>query len=169
MKIKVLGYELDKEQTKAALTNDANTIIIAGAGAGKSTTMVGKIKYLVEYLHVPLNDILCITFTNNAASSLEEKIKKELKLETKVYTFHKLSLEILKDHAISYKIAQEDLLEYLVDEIFFSVPSTYFEKVFLDKNYLNNSFFWQYKSTIIRFIRLFIRGEFSCVKTSFAS
>ena len=76
MKLDVLGYELDKEQTKAALKSNCNTIIIAGAGAGKSTTMVGKIKYLVFYKHIPLENILCITFTNNAAQSLEEKIKK---------------------------------------------------------------------------------------------
>lgn len=74
MKLSVLGYNLDREQTKAALCSKQNTIIIAGAGAGKSTTMVGKIKYLVLHEHIPLEEILCITFTNNAANSLEEKI-----------------------------------------------------------------------------------------------
>ena len=84
MKLDVLGYELDKEQMSAALVNNCNTIIIAGAGAGKSTTMVGKIKYLVLYMQVPLENILCITFTNNAANSLEEKISKELDQKAKV-------------------------------------------------------------------------------------
>ena len=126
MKLDVLGYELDKEQMKAALVNNCNTIIIAGAGTGKSTTMVGKIKYLVLYKHVPLENILCITFTNNAANSLEEKLKQELSQSLKVYTFHKLSLEILKEHHINYRIASEDLLEYLVQEIFESVSSNYF-------------------------------------------
>ena len=79
MELNVLGYPLDQEQLKAALTSNANTIIVAGAGTGKSTTMVGKIKYLVLYCHVPLENILCITFTNNAAHSLEEKIKDKLK------------------------------------------------------------------------------------------
>ena len=160
MNLSVSGKNLDQEQLEAALTNSTNSIIIAGAGAGKSTTMVGKIKYLVEYLHVPLKEILCITFTNNAANSLEEKIKKELNQDAKVYTFHKLSLEILKDHAIAYQIAQEDLLEYLVDEIFFSIPSPYFEKLFLDKNYFKNPYFLQYKNTIIRFIRLYIANYY---------
>ena len=36
MKIEVLGHTLDEEQTKAALENTTNTIIIAGAGSGKS-------------------------------------------------------------------------------------------------------------------------------------
>lgn len=160
MELNVLGYPLDKEQLKAALTNDANTIIIAGAGTGKSTTMVGKIKYLVLFCHVSLENILCITFTNNAAHSLEDKIKTELNQETKVYTFHKLALEILKDHHIVKKIANDDLLEYLVEEIFFSVPSPYFTKLFMDKNYLNNPLFIQYQNTIVRFIRLFIANYY---------
>lgn len=156
MKLDVLGYELDKEQMSAVLVNDCNTIIIAGAGAGKSTTMVGKIKYLVLYEHVPLKNILCITFTNNAANSLEEKINKELGQQGKVYTFHKLSLEILKNHHISYYIAEADLLEYLIDEIFVSVPSYYFEELFLNKNYLESQEFQDYKKVIARFISLFI-------------
>ena len=160
MKLDVLGYELDKEQMSAALVNDCNTIIIAGAGAGKSTTMVGKIKYLVLYEHVPLKNILCITFTNNAANSLEEKINKELGQQGKVYTFHKLSLEILKNHHISYHIADADLLEYLIDEIFVSAPSYYFGKLLLDKNYLQMQEFQDYKKVIARFIRLFIANYY---------
>lgn len=160
MKLDVLGYELDKEQMKAALVNNCNTIIIAGAGTGKSTTMVGKIKYLVLYKHVPLENILCITFTNNAANSLEEKLKQELGQSLKVYTFHKLSLEILKEHHINYRIASEDLLEYLVQEIFESVSSNYFEKLFLDKNYKIKEEFLQYKKVIVRFIRLFIANYY---------
>ena len=44
MKIDVLNNTLDEEQRDAAITNDENTMIIAGAGSGKSLTMVGKIK-----------------------------------------------------------------------------------------------------------------------------
>ena len=86
MKFEVLGNTIDKQQKKAAMVNNKNTIIIAGAGSGKSLTMVGKIKYLVKVKNIKLNEILCITFTNNAAKSLEEKIKRELNLENKVYT-----------------------------------------------------------------------------------
>ena len=160
MNLEVLGNTLDKEQLEAALNNDDNTIIIAGAGSGKSMTMVGKIKYLVLYKHIPLEQILCITFTNNAAHSLEEKIKKELGQENKVYTFHKLSLEILKSYQRDYKIASEDTLEYLVEEIFASIRSIYFEKLFLDKNYLYKEEFRQYKKLIIRFIKLFIANYY---------
>jgi len=160
MEIKVHNNILDKEQTKAALTNNKNTIIIAGAGSGKSLTMVGKIKYLVKYKNIKLDEILCITFTNNAAISLQEKIKNELKKDNKVYTFHKLALEIIKDNKKNYNICNDDLLEYLVHEIFYSIKSKYFEKLLLNKNYLDSNEFINYKNTIIKFIKLFIANYY---------
>ena len=156
MKLEVLGNILDKEQTKCALKNNINTIIIAGAGSGKSLTMVGKIKYLVKEKHINIEEILCITFTNDAANSLETKIKKELNTNCKVYTFHKLALEIIKEHNITFSIAEPDLLEYLVNEILISLPNqTYFQKLFLNSNYEYSLDFYNYKKTIIRFINLF--------------
>lgn len=145
MKLMVLNNILDKQQTKCAITNNINTIIIAGAGSGKSLTMVGKIKYLVNILNISINDILCITFTNDAAKSLENKINKELNLNTKVYTFHKLALEIIKEHNLTYTIADPNLLEYITNEIFLSLNNTYLHKLF--KNNIN---------IIPRFIHLYI-------------
>ncbi len=157
MKIDVLNNTLDEEQRDAAITNDENTMIIAGAGSGKSLTMVGKIKYLVMYKHIKLEEILCITFTNDAALSLEAKIKKELNLDNKVYTFHKLALEIIKSHHIKFNIAEDDLLDYLVEEIFSSITDlSYFKKLFFTKNVATSNEFKNYKKTIIRFIRLYI-------------
>ncbi|MDE5539795.1 MAG: UvrD-helicase domain-containing protein, partial [Bacilli bacterium] len=149
MNIQVLGNTLDKEQTKAALCNNRNTMIIAGAGSGKSLTMVGKIKYLVLENHIDIKDILCITFTNNAAESLQNKIKKELNLENKVYTFHKLALEILDEHKIKYTIAQDNLLDYLISEVLDAInEEEYFEKLFLTKKYASTKEFYNYKKTI---------------------
>ena len=140
MNLQVLGHTLDKEQTKAATITNRNSIIIAGAGSGKSLTMVGKVKHLVLHENININDILCITFTNNAAKSLENKIKKELGLENKVYTFHKLSLEILNEYNIKYNIASDDLLEYLINEILLAIGSQkYFEYFFFSKSKQRNN------------------------------
>lgn len=158
--INVLGNTLDKEQTKAALMSNRNTIIIAGAGSGKSLTMVGKIKHLVLKQNIPLKEILCITFTNNAAESLSNKIKKELQQENTVYTFHKLALEILDSHHINYKIAESDLLEYLIEEIFSSINASYFNKEYLTKNYQSTEEFQNFKKTIARFIHLYISNYY---------
>lgn len=163
MDLQVLGNTLDKEQTKAALCSNKNNIIIAGAGSGKSLTMVGKIKYLVNYQNVKLEEILCITFTNEAAKSLENKITKELNKNNKVYTFHKLALEILDSYNIDYKIAPADLLYYVINEILEVVGEDYFKKLFLNNNYKKSEDFNNYKKTILRFLSLYI-GNYYDVK-----
>ena len=58
----VNGYSLDKEQRTAIVTDEINTLIVAGAGSGKSLTMIGKIRYLMEK-GIREEEILCITFT----------------------------------------------------------------------------------------------------------
>jgi len=42
------GYSLDKEQRIAVITDEKANLIVAGAGSGKSLTMIGKIRYLIE-------------------------------------------------------------------------------------------------------------------------
>ncbi len=160
MKLEVLGNTLDKEQTKAATLTNRNSIIIAGAGSGKSLTMVGKIKYLVKFKNINIDNILCITFTNEAAKSLEQKITKELNIPNKVYTFHKLALEILDNNHINYQIAPSDLLDYTINEILSSLDNSYFIKFFANKKYQSSEEFLKYKNTISRFIKLFM-GNFS--------
>ena len=119
------GYSLDLNQRKIILDNTDNVLVVAGAGSGKTLTIVGKIKYLVEKEYVNPKDILCISFTNETVNSLKEK----LDMDIDIYTFHKLSLEILKDHHIFYQIAESDLLEYTINE--------YLESNIYFNNYLN--------------------------------
>ena len=106
------GYKLDLNQRKIIIDNTSNILIVAGAGSGKTLTIVAKIKYLIEKVHVNPKEILCISFTNETVNSLKDK----LNIEIDVYTFHKLSLEILKDHHVFYQISESDLLEYTVNE-----------------------------------------------------
>ena len=79
--------------------------------------MVGKIRYLIERKNVKEDEILCISFTNDASSNLEKNIKKNYNYNIKVYTFHRLSLEILKDK--KYNISNPNTLNYIVDEYFY--------------------------------------------------
>ena len=79
--------------------------------------MVGKIRYLIERKNIKEDEILCISFTNDASVNLENNIKKNYNYDIKVYTFHKLSLEILKHQ--NYRISNPNTLAYIVDEYFY--------------------------------------------------
>lgn len=113
------GYSLDIEQRKAVITDECASLVVAGAGSGKSLTMVGKIRYLIERKHIKEDEILCISFTRDASLNLEKNIKKNYNYDVKVYTFHKLALEILKDK--HYRISNPNTLEYIIDEYFNSI------------------------------------------------
>ena len=110
------GYSLDNEQRKAVIDNSDACLIVAGAGSGKSLTMVGKIRYLIERKGIKEAEILCVSFTREASLNLEKNIKKNYNYNLPVYTFHKLSLNILRDK--NYKISKSDTLIYIVDEYF---------------------------------------------------
>lgn len=90
---------LDEEQRRAVLTDDDYCLLIAGAGAGKTTTMAAKVKYLVEKQHVSPDDIIVISYTNKAINELKDRINKKLDIPVKVCTFHSFGYDILRKSA----------------------------------------------------------------------
>ena len=53
-------------------------LILAGAGTGKTTTIVGRMAYLIQQRKVNPDSILALTFTNDAANHLKQKLIKEI-------------------------------------------------------------------------------------------
>ena len=104
-------------------------LVVAGAGSGKTLTILGKINYLVKYKNINPNEILCISFTKKASGSLKEKIKREFSLDMPVYTFHKLSLEILKEDSTNYEIADNNTLENIIYKFFNETILDYDEQI----------------------------------------
>ena len=117
-KIIVNNYSLDTEQLKPIFDNPKYSMIVAGAGSGKTLTLIGKVKYLLENKLLKPEEICMISFTNEAVFNLKENIQKNCGVDVAVFTFHKLALDILKQEHVSYQIAPPDLLCYTVQEFF---------------------------------------------------
>lgn len=90
------AINLDDEQRRVVLSDEDYMLVIAGAGAGKTTTVAAKVKYLVEKQHILPDQILVISFTNKAVGELRSKINKALKIDCPVTTFHKTGYAILR-------------------------------------------------------------------------
>lgn len=86
------GRKLDIQQRTAVVTDEDNNIVIAGAGSGKTTTIVGKVNYIIDRYKVDPEEILLISFTNKSASTLAGRIDIE-GVEAK--TFHKFGKDII--------------------------------------------------------------------------
>lgn len=87
---------LDDEQRKVVLSDEDYTLVVAGAGAGKTTTVAAKVRYLVDKKGIAPDQILVISFTNKAVGELRDKINKEMGIPCPVTTFHKTGYAILR-------------------------------------------------------------------------
>lgn len=90
--------ELNEGQRAAVLYNDGPSLVIAGAGSGKTRVLTYKIAYLLENGYQPWN-ILALTFTNKAAREMKERIARQMGPERARHlwmgTFHSMFLRIL--------------------------------------------------------------------------
>ena len=90
--------KLDPEQRMAALT-DGRVLVAAGAGAGKSTTLVARIKYLTTEKHVNPSRVLACSFNKKAADELKGKIAKSLGYNVKSTS----GVQVGTMHSLFYK------------------------------------------------------------------
>lgn len=90
----VLKYPLDDQQRDAILHLEDNTLVISSAGSGKTSTMVGKARYMVEKLNVDPKRILIITYTRKAAGELSDRLGIE---GLSCQTFHAIALKIIAE------------------------------------------------------------------------
>ncbi len=88
--------KLDEDQRRVILTDEDYCLVIAGAGAGKTTTVAAKVKYLVEKKGVQPSQILVVSFTNKAVQELRDKLNGDLKINCPISTFHSAGNAILR-------------------------------------------------------------------------
>ena len=155
-KTKRLIMKPDKYQLDA-IKSTKNTLLIAGAGAGKTFTIVEKIKYLVNEIGIKQEEILVISFTNKSVNDLKKKID----FDINIMTFHKLAMSVLDKKNINYNLVSDTELEFITNEYFRSIDLEkrdeilrYFKEYDYDK-FLNSYKYIQFKKIIITLIKLY--------------
>ncbi|MCD8303578.1 MAG: UvrD-helicase domain-containing protein [Prevotellaceae bacterium] len=102
--------ELNDSQLEAVLCCDAPSLVIAGAGSGKTRVLTYKVAYLLENYYEPYN-ILALTFTNKAADEMRQRISslvgEEKARRLWMGTFHSVFARILRREC--------DLIGYTAD------------------------------------------------------
>ena len=119
------NIKLDEEQIKAILSDEDYSLIIAGAGTGKTTMMAAKVKYLVDICNVNPQEILVMSYTKKATEELDKRIRLDFGIPVNVTTFHSLGLmyirSIFKDRKCSVvddNVKNKIFLQYLTDRLF---------------------------------------------------
>lgn len=92
--------ELNQEQQAAVLAQEKNVLVLAGAGSGKTRTLVERVAHLIEH-GASGYEIVCTTFTRAAAGEMRTRLEARVGREAHkvtVSTFHGLGLGLLKKY-----------------------------------------------------------------------
>lgn len=90
------GIHHNTDQVTAIASDEDNTLLVAGAGTGKTTTILGKLAYLIERADIKPEEILLLSFTGRAVEELTERISQKFPdKKIKAQTFHSFGLSII--------------------------------------------------------------------------
>ena len=145
--------QLNDSQRDAVMFNEGPSLVIAGAGSGKTRVLTYKIAYLLQQGYMPWN-ILALTFTNKAAKEMKERIGKLVGEERARYlnmgTFHSIFARILRregeavgyhsnftiyDEADSRSLLKSIIKELNQDEKVYK-PASVHNRISMAKNHL---------------------------------
>jgi DNA helicase-4 len=114
----VEGQRLDTQQMACVVKDPHSHLVVAGAGTGKTTTILGKVKYLLATNAVRPQELLILSFTNAAASEMQNRLFAETNEKIYVATFHKLGYDIIRRaDQITPDISQTDIRYFVLGDL----------------------------------------------------
>ena len=104
--------ELNQEQERAVHALDRRIAVIAGPGTGKTKTLISHLFYLLENRKVKPSEITAVTFTNQAAKEMRERLQKQMGTRRQlrslqIGTFHAICLSFLKEQGLEFTLIDE--------------------------------------------------------------
>ncbi len=121
----VLDHTLTDEQADAIATDEDVTLVLAGAGTGKTATITGKIAYLVRHQQIDPNEILVLAFNRKAAAEIRDRLPGDLR-GARVTTFHAFGMRVVGEAtgtkpSVSRLAEDGVLLSQVIDEILLDI------------------------------------------------
>ncbi len=122
-----LARELNDRQLEVVTDTENPILVLAGAGSGKTRSIIYRAAYLIREKQVPPWKLLIVTFTNKAARELQERLEKLLGIPMRtlwVGTFHSLCSRILRFESIhlpfnsNFSIYDEDAQKSLLKKLY---------------------------------------------------
>lgn len=101
MDVSHLLAELNEAQRQAVTTEAQHTLVLAGAGSGKTRVLIHRLAWLIQVEHVSPLSILAVTFTNKAAGELRQRAQDLLHTSARpmwIGTFHGIAHRLLRMH-----------------------------------------------------------------------
>ena len=98
---KIEDNPLTFAQRKSIVIDEDSTLVVAGAGTGKTSTVVGKVSYLIKKNEIDSKEILVLAYGNDAAREVKERVKDKVKLDVTSKTFHSLGRAIVQNFEAS--------------------------------------------------------------------
>ncbi|MFT5139084.1 MAG: DNA helicase-2/ATP-dependent DNA helicase PcrA [Lysobacterales bacterium] len=101
MDVSHLIDDLNEAQREAVTIESGHTLVLAGAGSGKTRVLVHRLAWLIQVEHVSPLSVLAVTFTNKAAGEMRERVQELLNISTRplwIGTFHGIAHRLLRMH-----------------------------------------------------------------------
>jgi DNA helicase-4 len=122
---------LDQQQRQAIVKDEDNNLIIAGAGSGKTTTVAGKVAYIIDRFKIKPEEILLITFTKKASDEMKERIRKKMGIDVEVNTFHSFGRKVIG-------AVTNNMPSVIEEKQFYSEMKNIFSSLMNDSKYADN-------------------------------
>jgi len=134
------SYPLTKNQRRAIVTDECNNLVVAGAGTGKTSTLIGKASYIFQKKLAKPHETLLISFSKEVRREIDERILPLFGQKPIVETFHSLGYDIIanteeirpsvsrlsKDRDLLTKTIEEFILRRSADQEFLRKLNEYF-------------------------------------------